>query len=63
MSAFLSYIGPEVRQMDGVGLFGPDLPAIAVSESVAAQYNTVEMQALGWHVHYQDDQPELNAES
>lgn len=48
--AYLSYTGPELRVMGGVGDFSKDLPPLPVSDSIANQYESEEMKSLGWVV-------------
>jgi len=47
---YLTYTGPAPRSIGGVGVFAKDLPPLEVTESIANQYDTDEMHALGWVV-------------
>ena len=53
--AYLSYTGTETRSLGGVGIFAAHLPPLQVSESIAHQYETDEMKALGWVVVWKDE--------
>ncbi len=52
--AYLSFRGDGEYKIMGVGLFAKGLPAEPVSDSVAHQYETEEMKALGWVVEWRD---------
>lgn len=41
---------PELSIIGGIGEFAVHLPALPVPESIANQYDTPEMRALGWVV-------------
>jgi hypothetical protein len=47
---YLKFNGPELHRILGIGDFHADLPALPVPESIANQYDTEEMKALGWVV-------------
>ena len=47
---YLRYTGEGHRNIMGVGLFHADLPPVLVSASVANQYKSEAMAALGWEV-------------
>lgn len=49
---YLSYSGPGTRIIGGVGMFSRGIPAEPVSLSIANQYSTEEMKALGWVVEW-----------
>lgn len=53
-TALLAYTGRNLRQIRGIGDFRQDLPALPVSPSIAAQYDTDEMRALGWVVTWSE---------
>lgn len=50
--AYLSYAGPGERIISGVGLFAKGIPPEPVRTSIANQYSTDEMKALGWIVEW-----------
>lgn len=41
---------PELSIIGGIGEFAAHLPALPIPESIANQYDTPEMRALGWVV-------------
>lgn len=54
MNRYLYYDGIGTRMIAGVGTFNRDVPRMRVSDSIANQFNTAEMEEMGWHVFSQD---------
>jgi len=52
---YLKFNGQERHMILGIGDFHADLPALPVPESIANQYDTEEMKALGWVVTKVED--------
>lgn len=50
--AMLKRTVPELATIGGIGDFAEDLPALPVSDSIGHEYDTPEMQELGWVVEW-----------
>ena len=48
--AYLSYHGPGERSIGGIGDFAKGKEPVAVENSIARQYESKDMRALGWRV-------------
>jgi len=53
--AYLSFNGKIDQTITGVGLFSKGIPPEPVSDSIARQFETDEMKALGWIVEWRDE--------
>ncbi len=52
--AYLSYHGPGERSIGGIGDFAKGKEPVAVENSIARQYESKDMRALGWRVEWRD---------
>ena len=50
--AYLSYVGPGERSIGGIGDFAKGKEPVAVENSIARQYESKDMRALGWRVEW-----------
>jgi len=59
--AYLSFKGEADQIVTGVGLFAKGIPPEPVADSIARQFETDEMKALGWVVEWRDFETSTSA--